>query len=126
MALTPTERSRRLRRHRNGDHGACDPARCGALAKQATAAVSVSKSSSSWLGVRGQALWDELAGKTPKAMQVVLLEACRLADRLDRLDDYLSGRTDAWLRLHSRNEDATTVEVVVDAALAEARQQALA
>jgi hypothetical protein len=55
---------------------------------------------------------------------VLLEEACRLADRLDRLDDFLTGRGDVWLRFHARNEDGSVVRVVVDRALSEARQQA--
>jgi hypothetical protein len=63
------------------------------------------------------------AGFSPAEL-VLLEEACRLADRLDRLDDFLCGRQDAWLRFHARNEDGTIVRVVVDRALSEARQQA--
>lgn len=54
---------------------------------------------------------------------VMLEEACRLADRLDRLDALLVGDTDVWFRLvhNTRTED---YEIKVDAALVEARQQA--
>jgi hypothetical protein len=62
----------------------------------------------------------------PGAMQMVLLlEACRIADRLDRLDAKLRGEDREWLELDER-EDGRTVFVIVDKALAEARQQATA
>jgi hypothetical protein len=79
-------------------------------------------------GPRGARLWRETAAdaelKLSPAEVVLLEEACRLADRLDRLDDFLCGRQDAWLRFHARNEDGSVVRVVVDRALSEARQQA--
>jgi hypothetical protein len=58
--------------------------------------------------------------------RTLLEEACRLADRLDQLDDFLRGHGDGWLRFHARNEDGSIVQVVVDKALSESRQQALA
>lgn len=78
-------------------------------------------------GPRGRRLWEDMTsgGKLTSALDVVLLEeACRLADRLDRLDAFLRGREDAWLRFHARNEDGSIVRVVVDRALTEAREQA--
>lgn len=62
----------------------------------------------------------------PPAQRVLLEEACRIADRLDTLDDFLDGRRDSWMKFHARNEDGSIVEVVVDKALGEARQQATA
>jgi hypothetical protein len=50
-------------------------------------------------------------------------EACRIADRLDRLDALLTGEADAWLSFKI-NDDGAEVTVVVDKALSEARQQA--
>lgn len=70
-----------------------------------------------------QRLWDELSPLLGVAHQVVLLEACRLADRLDRLDRIIDGN-DEWLRI-STGEGGEVV-VAVDAALAEARQGATA
>jgi hypothetical protein len=79
-------------------------------------------------GPRGARLWRDATADpdlTLSPAEVVLLEeACRLADRLDRLDDFLTGRGDVWLRFHARNEDGSVVRVVVDRALSEARQQA--
>jgi hypothetical protein len=81
------------------------------------------------LGERGRRLYGEFTAEGPKlgpAERVLLEEACRIADRCDQLDDFLRGREGAWMRFHSRNEDASIVEVVIDKALGEARQQALA
>lgn len=77
-------------------------------------------------GRRGSALWSQMSDATPgPAHRVLLEEACRIADRLDRLDAMIAGRED-WVRLRSRDEDETTFVVVIDALLAESRQQATA
>lgn len=57
------------------------------------------------------------------AQRVLLEEACRIADRLDRLDDLIEGGRDQWLHLSGVDGE---VRVVVDALLAETRQQATA
>jgi hypothetical protein len=54
---------------------------------------------------------------------VMLEEACRIADRLDRMDALLRGEVDSWLLLRV-NEDGDQVTVVVSNVLSEARQQA--
>jgi hypothetical protein len=75
-------------------------------------------------GPRGARLWRDMDGdKQTPADRALLEEACRTADRLDKLDDFLTGRGDVWLRFHARNEDGTVVRVVVDRALSEVRQQ---
>lgn len=76
------------------------------------------------LGPRGSRLWEAYSGLVDGQKGLVLLEeACRTADRLDRLDALLVGDTDVWFRLvhNTRTED---YEIKVDAALVEARQQA--
>jgi hypothetical protein len=55
--------------------------------------------------------------------RVLLQEACRIADRLDRLDAMLDGR-ESWIRMRSRDDEQTEFVVIVDGMLAEARQQA--
>lgn len=138
---TAAERQRRYRRHSKGDHTLCDPKRCSPdQAPNPTAAPSpreqlpaappvtqrdCGESREAQLGPRGHELWSQMhdAGLGP-AHRVLLYEACRIADRLDRLDAMLAGRED-WVRLQSRDGDAAFV-VVVDALLAEARQQASA
>jgi hypothetical protein len=78
------------------------------------------------LADRGRRLYREFTADGPLTggERVLLEEACRLTDRLDQLDDFLRGHEGAWMRFHARNEDGSIVEVVVDKALAEARQQA--
>lgn len=74
---------------------------------------------------RGARLWREMTAERSDLSpveRVLLEETCRTADRLDRLDAFLSGREDSWLRFW-RNDDGTTVKVVVDRALTEVRQQ---
>lgn len=76
--------------------------------------------------MRGAQLWQELdaAGRTSDpAARVLSEEACRLADRLERLDAILRGEAHEWLRVDT--QDGTSV-LVVDKALSEARQQAIA
>lgn len=58
------------------------------------------------------------------AHRVLLEEACRIADRLDRLDALIDGREE-WLRL-GVSDDGTEVRVTVDNLLSETRQQASA
>jgi hypothetical protein len=53
---------------------------------------------------------------------VLLEEACRAADRLDRLDAVLRGESDFWVRF-AVDVDGREVTVVIDRALSEARQQ---
>lgn len=80
------------------------------------------------MGPRGRRLWNDLTpdGEELRPTERVLLEeACRIADRLDRLDAFLTGADDAWLRWQV-DESGTEVTVVVDRALSEARQQQMA
>ena len=85
----------------------------------------------------GRRLYRELeAGRTP-AQLAMLLEACRIADRLQHLDQLLLARQGSWaqLRMPRRaddwlddpDHDHISVELVVsvDTLLAESRQQAI-
>lgn len=77
------------------------------------------------MGPRGRRLWAALCERVDgEHGRALLTEACRTADRLDRLDALLVGDESAWFRLRS-DASAKMVEVVIDAALAEARQQAM-
>lgn len=58
----------------------------------------------------------------PFSLEVLIIEAGRVADRLEKLDRLLSGDEDTWLRLQSGRDDV--LEVRVDGVMAEARQQA--
>lgn len=74
-------------------------------------------------GPRGARLWAAYCERADGEAGLALLEeACRTADRLDRLDALLTGDADTWCRIASmRGSDI--YEVQVDGALAEARQQ---
>jgi hypothetical protein len=75
------------------------------------------------LGPSGSRLWWDLtASAAPDPLRrVLLLEACRIADRLDTLDRQLHG--EAWLRFR-HDESGAKVTVYVDRVLSEAREQA--
>ena len=71
----------------------------------------------------GKLLVEDLTGEAdPYAMTVMITEAGRIADRLEKLDAILCGDETAWARLCAGRDDV--LEVRVDGALAEARQQA--
>ena len=85
------------------------------------------------LGERGLALWESMSTKdVPR--NVLVLEAARLADRLDELDNIIQGKgvlnlMQFRLHLNEIDEDGDrniNVEVKFAAPLAEARQQAIA
>lgn len=127
MATSAAERQRRSRAHRKGDHGLCDPARCHGDAVTPDVTKQVTRTPSA-LGARGRRLWQQVVdeGALKPAERVLLEEACRTADRLDRLDRLLRGDEDAWMSLRSLNEDGSIVQVVINNLLAEARQQQVA
>lgn len=78
---------------------------------------------------RGLRLWREMSGLKLGPTHVLLLErACRLADRLQRLDELLEGGD--WLDTAAKHADpdegVVEVRVVVDRALGETRQHEIA
>ena len=76
------------------------------------------------LGARGARLWAAYVDLVDGVRGLVLLEeAARTADRLDKLDEILRGDVEVWAKLvHDlRTED---YELRIDSALVEARQQA--
>lgn len=77
------------------------------------------------LGERGARLWAEVTESHTLAApeRELLLEACRCADRLEKLDRYLTGADTSWLDLEKMRRDDTEYRVTIDAALSEARQQ---
>jgi hypothetical protein len=86
---------------------------------------------------RGVDFWDEVSSSVeldPSGF-VLLGEACRIIDRLDRLSDALNGKGRDWLKLADEIEvvaerfgdgKKVSVKVAVDGLLSEARQQQLA
>lgn len=117
-------RKRRSRKHGDGDHSLCIPGRCEVL-DEADGVVVEPDGTVIGLGVAGQRLHDAImdAGALPPTTMVMVLEACRIVDRLERLDRQLHGGD--WLRFR-RREDELHVIVHMDRALAEAREQATA
>ena len=77
------------------------------------------------LGQAGSALRESLTQgrEFDPAAEALLLEACRIADRLERLDTFLRGDDREWFELEQKYKGANAT-IVVDEALAEARQQA--
>lgn len=116
MALTSTERARRRRAHLADKHDLCDPASCNA------ATPTLPEPSKT----RGEQLTADLEAERTlsSAERALAQEAGRLADRLDRLDQYLADRT--WLQFEVApysTEKTVTVVVKLDRVMAEARQQ---
>jgi hypothetical protein len=126
VGATDAERQRRYRAHKRGDHSLCDPSRCSALdGVTVTRSVTVVTRDVA-LGDRGRRLWRDMSGdERTGADRVQLEEACRLADRLDRLDGILSGEPGEWMRFRV-SEDGAEVTVTLDKALDQARQYAVA
>lgn len=127
MGATDAERQRRSRRHKAGDHSVCRPVTCPDASGQPSVTPVTPDRDPSRHETRGQRLWRELtaSGEPSPARRVLMEEACRIADRLDRLDALLTGESDAWARF-TVSDDGAEVTVTVDKALAEARQQQLA
>jgi hypothetical protein len=137
VASTPAERQRRSRSHKRGDHSLCDPSRCrgdvtvtSAVTRDVTAEAGLVRPAR--LGARGRQLWDQMtAGVTLGPAELVLVaEACRLADRLERFDSFLAGESDRWVQfredLEDSGDDVRIVKVVIDRSVSEARQYAIA
>lgn len=142
MADTGARRQERYRRHKRGDHGICVPGRCEVVTSPGPAAadsapaapapkaaapeVETARAEVPELGERGARLWREATkdGPLPALQEAMLLEACRIADRLDRLDRTLNG-DGPWLDLEAQ-PDGITFVVVVTEPLKEARAQAVA
>lgn len=115
--MTNAERQRRYRERRRAEQQRQKPA---VTKTPVTPHVTVT------FGARGRWLWQEMSGdKLAAGKRVLLEEACRIADRLDRLDAQIGGDADAWFRF-SVDESGSEVTVIVDKVLSEARQQAVA
>lgn len=128
MPDSPAVRQRRYRLHKAGDHSECVLGRCDAVTPPVTRNTGSDQAErTGGLEAPGRELWSAVTGTgTLGAMQkVLLLEACRIVDRLDRLDGELRGRGE-WMRLEPTEDDDRTYVVIVDRALSEARQQATA
>jgi len=80
------------------------------------------------LSERGKSLWLSLSESfdLSGAQGVLAHEACRLADRLEKLDAILSGEVDEWVRIREARFEGDDTVLVINQAAAEARQQQLA
>ncbi|WP_169840382.1 hypothetical protein [Corynebacterium sphenisci] len=77
-----------------------------------------------YLKARGQALWDSITADyslTPAAL-VLLGEACRTADRLERMAGALASGKQMWFELGEEDPDTGGIPIVVNGLLGEARQ----
>lgn len=121
----------RKRLHEQGDHAKCVVGNCVVITPEAvTSRVTpdepVTDAEASGdpqaLGWRGQKLWDEMtASWAPSPLhREMLLEACRMADRLQKIDLQLQGRE--WLKFRVRDEEGTEVVVYIDGLLRAARE----
>lgn len=77
------------------------------------------------LGGRGTALWEALtrAAVPDAGARVLIVEACRAADRLERLDELLRGDVQSWARVELPTGDGDELVLRVNPLLGEARQQ---
>ena len=128
MSSTDAERQRRSRAHRKGDHSLCLPGRCPVVTprdnRPPQRLVEVGPGD---LGLRGARLYAEVSAAWPGMTALhreLLLETCRMADRLDQLDVMLAGGD--WLRFHASPTNENEVRVYIDRLLTEARECAAA
>lgn len=78
-----------------------------------------------YLKERGRAMWTSFGGPgLPPGKAALLLEACRMADGLDKLDAILGGRKREWVKILP--DDMGEVTLIVDGLLTERRQQQVA
>lgn len=77
-------------------------------------------------GPRGRRLWTALHKGVARdaATDVLIEEACRIADRLDQLDRLLRGDVDEWIRIELPSLDSVELVMKINPLLSEARQQA--
>lgn len=113
-------RTERYRRHKENDHSLCRPESCD-LAPPPS--YLPDPQPSEW-GETATLLWGELEPHVPGHYRPLLREACRIVDRLDRLDGILQRKSD-WLRINTMDfGENVKVKITMDGVLAESRQQA--
>ena len=128
MGTTDAARQRRYRAHKAGNHDLCGPARqCDVTPEVGVTRTVTRAAAGPRLRATGRKLWDELDGEQAAgSRRVLVIEACRIADRLAQLDRILSGNARDWLDLAENKGHDGVVEVTISKPLAEARQQATA
>lgn len=90
--------------------------------------MAVSRANPHRLGTRGLRLWKSIATgrKLSEIESQNLVEACRIADRLEKLDEMIRGDEDAWFRIKLPRNDEGVVEVLINDPMKEARMHAAA
>lgn len=78
------------------------------------------------LGPRGRSMWAQMTEnrKSDAAWLMLLHEACRMLDRMDKMDRLLSGDIESWARIELPDLDGKPCILIFDDALAESRQYA--
>lgn len=77
------------------------------------------------LAAGGQQLYDELALESDSyEITALIVETCRIKDRLDHLHRALTGDDELWLRLIPSRGDTEVLEIRIDSAAQESRQLA--
>lgn len=77
------------------------------------------------LSAHGRALWDELTmAELDAPTKVLVLQACRVVDRLDRLEAAIRSRK-TWVNIAEQVDygKVVKIQVQIDSVLAESRQQ---
>jgi hypothetical protein len=130
VGATDADRQRRFRerrkRHEQGDHSHCVAGKCDRLDAVTRDVTAVTLPVDGLrLDSAGRRLWEELGGEGETAgRRVLILQACRIADRLDALDRLLAGDARDWLEIVETKGNPERQELVIDKALAEERGQA--
>ncbi|ORL01555.1 hypothetical protein [Prescottella equi] len=82
-------------------------------------------SESDALRAAGRRLYESLhKDDEPYELTAMIVEAARIKDRLDELDRVLSGDADVWMRLDEVRGNGDVLEIRIDSAMQESRQQA--
>ncbi|WP_144795707.1 hypothetical protein [Microbacterium paludicola] len=90
--------------------------------------MAVSRANPHKLGPRGLRLWKSIATgqNLSEIEQQNLVEACRISDRLEKLNELISGDEDAWFRIKLPRTDDGVVELLINDPMKEARMHAAA
>lgn len=88
--------------------------------------MAASKANPHRLGTRGLRLYKAIAtGRNLTELEVQnLVEACRISDRLEKLNDLLLGDEDSWFRLKLPRNDDGVIEILINDPMKEARMHA--
>lgn len=90
--------------------------------------MTISRTNPHGLGPRGLRLYKSIAtSQNLSEIEVQnLVEACRISDRLEKLNDLVNGDEDAWFRIKLPRTDDGVVELLINDPMKEARMHAAA